>query len=47
MIKIGCLQPEIHDLKSECYEEIEALFDSFMNENENCDIFLKRDPSFG
>ena len=38
MIKIGCLQPEIHNLKSECYEEIETLFDSFISENETCDI---------
>jgi predicted amidohydrolase len=38
MIKIGCLQPEIYDVKSECYEEIEALFESFMSENESCDV---------
>jgi omega-amidase len=38
MIKIGCVQPEIHNTKSECYEEIEVLFDSFISENENCRI---------
>lgn len=38
MIKIGCIQPEIHNLKSECYDEIDALFDSFMSENEDCDV---------
>jgi omega-amidase len=38
MIKVGCIQPEIHDTKSECYEEIEGLFESFMIEHDSCDI---------
>lgn len=38
MIKIGCLQPEVHKLKSKCYDEIESLLEALMTEFEDCDL---------
>jgi len=38
MIKIGCLQPKVHEVRSKCYEEIEDLFKILMMNDGDCDI---------
>ena len=38
MIKIGCLQPKIHEVKSKCYEEVEALIKLLIRDTDDCEL---------